>query len=420
MPTSPQPHPGAKAWVVVALLAGANSLNFLDRQLLSILAEPVKADLLLTDTELGLLSGLTFALFYTVFGIPVAWLADRSHRVRIVASACALWSVFTAACGYAQNFTQLALARVGVAVGEAGGSPPSYSIISDYVPKERRATALAVYSLGVPAGTTIGAALGGWIGAEYGWRAAFIFIGAIGLAYALVILLLIREPRRGQFDAAPAKAVPIKETLLKFAVDPTLRFTALAAALSAFVGYGMLSWTPALLMRTKDMRLEEVAAYYSLTSGIAAAVGMVVSGHLVDRFGQANKRIYGLVPAGAFLVAVPFYLIGIWSSQWGWALVALAVPFAVYAAYLPSALAIVQNSVFPSERSTASAFLLFVVNIVGLGGGPLFVGAVSDAAARTGHAAPLQLAMFLLAPVFLLASLGHFQVARNIGKHSPF
>ncbi|HMP55400.1 MAG TPA: MFS transporter [Novosphingobium sp.] len=415
-----QSQPAARAWVVVTLLAGVNALNFLDRQLLSILAEPVKADLLLTDTQLGLLSGLAFALFYTVFGIPVAWMADRSNRVRIVAGACALWSLFTAACGYAQNFGQLALARVGVAVGEAGGSPPSYSIISDYVPKDRRATALAIYSLGVPVGTTIGAALGGWIAAEHGWRTAFIAIGLIGVVYACMVLLLVREPRRGQFDAVAVQSVPLKQTVLKFAVNPTLRFTVVAAALSAFVGYAMLNWTPALLMRTKGMRLEEVAAYYSLTSGIAGAIGMVVSGYLVDRFGKNNRRVYGLVPALAFLLAVPFYLVGIWSPQWGWSLVALAIPFAVYAAYLPSALAIVQNSVSPAERSTASAILLFIINIVGLGGGPLFVGAISDAAARDGLAEPLQLAMFMLAPVFLLAAIGHFQVARSIGQDEAF
>jgi len=398
-PTAPS---RTTSYLVLFMLTGAYSFNFLDRQLVSVLAEPIKTELGLSDTQLGLLSGLAFAVFYTLFGIPVA--------------ACALWSLFTAACGYAQNFGQLALARIGVAVGEAGGSPPSYSIISDYVPKERRATALALYSLGVPVGTTIGAALGGWIAAEHGWRTAFIAIGAIGLAYAGAILLFVREPRRGRFDTAAFEPVPVWQTVRKFAVEPTLRFTALAAALSAFVGYAMLSWTPALLMRTKGMQLGELAAYYSLTSGIAAAIGMLASGLLVDRFGQKNQRVYGLIPAVAFLGAIPFYLTGIWTQHWGWSLVALAIPFAVYAAYLPPALAIVQNGVSPAERSTASAFLLFVVNIIGLGGGPLFVGAMSDAAARNGIGSPLQFAMFLLGPAFLLAAIGHWQVARTFSR----
>ncbi|MEJ5979168.1 MFS transporter [Novosphingobium sp. PS1R-30] len=398
--------------LVVAMLAGAYSLNFLDRQLLSILAEPVKADLGLTDTQLGLLSGLAFAVFYTLFGIPVAWLADRSNRVRIIVVACALWSLFTGACGFAQNFTQLAIARIGVGVGEAGGSPPSYSIIADYFPPERRGGALALYSLGVPIGTTAGAALGGWIASAYGWRAAFMAIGVLGLCYALALLLVVREPQRGRLDAGPVETVPIATTLRLFLTDATLRTTTFAAAISAFIGYAMLSWTPAMLMRTKGMALSDLAIYYSLVSGIAAAIGTLASGFLIDRLGERDRRMYGLVPAAAFIVSVPFYIAGVHADTWQWALVFLSVPFAFYASYLPPALAIVQNSVAPAQRSTASAFLLFILGIVGLGGGPLFIGAVSDGAAARGAATPLQVAMFALAPAFVFAFVGHLGVAR--------
>jgi predicted MFS family arabinose efflux permease len=343
-------------------------------------------------------------------------LADRSNRVRIVAAACALWSLFTATCGMAQTFAQLALARVGVGVGEAGGSPPSYAIIADYFPPEKRAGAMAIYSLGVPVGTTAGAALGGWIAAEHGWRWAFVAIGVVGIVYSLIVVTAVREPQRGSFDSSPGKQQPLAATLGFFIGDPVLRRAAFAAGLSAFVGYAMLSWTPALLMRTKGMDLGELALYYSLVSGITAAIGTLFSGHLVDRLGQHDRRMYGFVPAAAFFISIPFYAAGVFVSSWEWALVLMSVPFAFYAAYLPPTLAIVQNRVAPSQRSTASSILLLIMSLIGLGGGPLYIGAISDAAAGAGAASSLQIAMFALAPVFALAALMHVSVARALAR----
>lgn len=411
--------PAFRAYCVTAILGGAYGLNFLDRQLLSILAEPVKADLGLSDTQLGLLSGLAFAVFYTLFGIPVAWLADRANRVRIVVAACLLWSMFTAFCGLAQSFAHLALARVGVGIGEAGGSPPSYSIIADYVPPERRGSAYAIYSLGVPLGTTAGAALGGWIAANHGWRWAFIAIGCIGVIYSLFILATVREPRRGQIEGRVAAFVPFSTTLKAFLTDPTLRMTAIAAALSAFVGYAMLSWTPALLMRTKGMSLRELAIYYSLASGLAAAIGTLLSGYLVDRLGQRDRRMYGILPAAAFLASTPFYVAAVYAASWQVALIFMSVPFAFYAAYLPPALTVIHNTVAPAERSTASAIFLFFIGIVGLGGGPLFIGSISDWAASTGSERSLPVAMLCLAVVFLLAAAAHAGVARTLSRQNP-
>lgn len=406
----------ARSYLVVAVLAGMYALNFLDRQLLSILAEPIKADLGLNDTQLGLLSGLTFALFYSLFGIPIAWLADRTHRVRIVVGACALWSLFTAACGLAQNFAQLALARVGVGIGEAGGSPPSYSIIADLFPPEKRGGAMALYSLGVPVGTTAGAALGGWIAARWGWQYAFLAIGTLGIGYALFTLATVREPARGRFDAAAlSDDVPLRATVRAFFADRTLLLTAAAAGCSAFVGYAMLSWTPALLMRTKGMSLGELAFYYSLVSGAAAGAGTLLSGYLVDRFAGRDRRMYGLVPAAAFFLSVPFYVAGVLVPSWPLALVLMSVPFAFYAAYLPPALTIVQNRVSPRQRSAASSLLLLVLSLFGLGGGPVYIGAISDWAARLGFASPLQVAMLALAPAFVLAVALHLAVARSLG-----
>ena len=401
-------------YFVVLLLAGVYTLSFLDRQLVALLAEPIKKDLRLSDTQLGLLTGLTFVVFYTGFGLPVAWLADRSSRVRIVVIACALWSIFTASCGVAQNFTQLALARIGVGVGEAGGSPPSLSIIADYFPPEQRGKATALYALGVPVGTTLGAALGGWIAAHYGWRSAFWAIGTFGTIYAMIVAVGVREPNRGKLDSAAHGAAYSGAVMKRFLADPALFFTALAAGLSAFVGYAMLSWTPALLMRTKGMSLSELSLYYSIVSGAAAAIGTVLSGYLVDRYGKTDRRMYALVPAAAFAIALPFFVASVGVPSWQLSLLIMAVPFGLYTSYLAPALALVQNSVAPAQRSSASAVLLFITSIIGLGGGPVYVGTVSDAAAHAGYHAPLQIAMFALAPVFVAAVVVQLIAARAL------
>jgi MFS family permease len=405
---------GGRNLSVALILGGLYALSFLDRQLLSLLAEPIKADLLLTDTELGLLTGFAFALFYTSFGLPVAWYADRGNRVRIVSAACALWSAFTFASGLAQNVVQLALARVGVGIGEAGGSPPSYSIIADYFPAERRGLPLAIYSLGVPVGTTAGVAIGGWIAANYGWRAAFMAIGLFGCLYALFILKAVREPVRGRSDGASAVAVGFMATLRLFAVDPVLRMTAIAGSASAFVGYAIVSWVPAFLMRSKGMTLDEMSVYYSVVGGVTATIGTLLSGKLVDRFGKTHPSVFGVVPAVGFLLSAPFWAAGVSASSWASALGWLVVPFTLCSTYMPAVVTIVQNRVSPSQRSTTSAMLLLFMNIVGLGGGPLFVGAISDAATRAGRPDSLAFALQALTPLFLVAAFTHWLLAHKL------
>jgi len=401
---------GSKSFSVAIILGGLYGLSFLDRQLLSLLAEPIKADLLLSDTQLGLLAGFTFALFYSVFGLPVAWLADRGNRVWIVSASCALWSAFTAACGLAQNVVQLAIARIGVGIGEAGGSPPSYSIIADYFPPEQRGKALAIYSLGIPLGTTAGAAIGGWIAAHYGWRAAFISIGLFGCAYALFILLTVREPQRGAMDRAPVTSMPFLATLRQFWVDRVLRMTAIAGSLSAFVGYAMVSWVPALMMRDKGMTLSDLALYYSIAGGTASAVGTLATGFLIDSLGKYRPRIYGLVPAAGLLMSVPFWVAGLTATSWPIALALLIIPFTFCSSYMPAVVTIVQNRVAPAQRSMASSILLLFMNIIGLGIGPLYIGLISDAATSAGSATSLQIALLALTPLFIVAAFAHWLV----------
>jgi MFS family permease len=399
---------GRYAYIVVGTLAVAYTCNFLDRQFLSVLAEPVKRDLHLTDTQLGLLTGLMFALFYTAFGIPVAALADRSHRVRIIAVACSLWSLFTAACGFAGGFATLAAARIGVGVGEAGGSPPSYSIISDYFPPHRRGRALALYSLGVPFGTLFGAASGGWIAAHFGWRTAFKTLGAFGLLLAPLLLAVVREPRRGRLDppgSVSARRASVASAILAFVRKPALGFTALSAGLTAFIGYALLNWTPAFLMREKGMTLIEIAVWYSTVSGLTTVAGTWISGWLVDRLGAARPAAYALVPGICILLAWPFLPAMTAARGWQTALAFVIGPSVLVVTYLPAALAVIQNGVEPAQRAVAGSLLLFVLNLIGLGGGPLFVGMMSDHLKAQFGAHALTHALLWLSPVYILAFL---------------
>jgi MFS family permease len=388
------------------------------RQFLSVLAEPVKRDLHLSDTQLGLLTGPAFALFYTGFGIPVAALADRTHRVRIIAAACALWSLFTAACGLAGSFAVLAAARIGVGVGEAGGSPPSYSIISDYFPPHRRGVALAVYALGVPFGTLFGAASGGWIAANFGWRTAFVSLGLIGLGLAPLVLLVVREPQRGRLDPAGAIAArgSVLSAIAAFARTPKLGFTALSAGLTAFVGYGLLAWLPAFLIREKGMTLIEIAVWYSTVSGLTTALGTWLSGWLVDRLGPRRPAAYALVPGVAVLLALPF-LFGIVDAHgWQAALAFVVGPSLLLIFYLPAALAVVQNGVAPAHRAVSGSLLLFVLNLIGLGGGPLFVGMLSDHFKPQYGDHALGVALLALGPVCVLAFLSQIAAAAFLAR----
>lgn len=390
---------------VLAVLLVVYVLNYLDRQLVSILAEPIKKDLGLTDTQLGLVTGLMFALFYTIFGVPVAWMADRTRRVGIVAVACGLWSLFTGACGLAGGFVQLALARIGVGVGEAGGVPPSYAILSDYFGPKRRGLAMGLYSLGIPLGTFLGGAYGAWATGRFGWRGAFIGLAVPGLVVAVLVALLVREPARGGLDDAAGRAeagLPLLASIGQFLRSATLVLVTLGCALSAVVGYSLQTWSPAFLMRVQGASLHEVGTYYSPLIGLAVAVGIFGSGWAVDRLGARSLRAYPLVPAAAFVLAFPLYIAAVNAPNWRLSVLLLAIPQGLTFTYLAPAVAVVQNLVPPARRSTASALLLFVLNLFAVGCGPLYVGAVSDWAKPHYGAESLRIALYALIPFFLL------------------
>jgi MFS family permease len=409
-------------YVVVGLLAIVYTFNFMDRQIMSTLAEPIRKELGLSDTAIGALGGLNFAIFYTTFGIPVAWLADRYRRVWIMAAACTIWSIFTAACGKATNFTQLALARVLVGAGEAGGSPPSYSLISDYFPAKERGTGLALYSLGVPLGSMLGVLYGGRVAAAYNWRIAFYAVGLPGIVLAIIMLLVVREPKRGALDEvtlgadAHAPAPPVGQVIAAFFANRSLRWVAIACGVSAFAGYAMLNWNPPMLMRVKGASLKDVANYYGWVIGITGVIGTFLAGWLADKLGQKDRRWYSWIPAIAFTLSLPALAGLIWAPTWQIALMFVAVPALLNNMYLAPALAVVQNAVPPGQRTMAGAILLFVLNLIGLGGGPIFVGKISDMAKPQFGDHSLLVGYAALAPVIVLAIIAHLIAASSIAR----
>ncbi|MDP1027742.1 MFS transporter [Sphingomonas sp. KR1UV-12] len=421
-PPAAAPRSDRYAWLVLGILCFVYVLNFLDRQLLSILAKPIQDDLGITDGQLGRLGGLYFALFYCILGVPVAWLADRGNRTRVLTIACALWSAATIACGLSANYGQLAAARMSVGIGEAGGVPPSYSIISDYFPPHRRGRALALFNLGPPLGQALGVAFGAKIAAAYDWRLAFILLGAAGLIAAVGVWAFVREPRRGATDTQPVaadmagEAVSFWMTVKTFFATPTLLLVALAAGATQFVTYATLGFTTLFLMREKAMTLDQVAIWYALVLAIGVSSGIYLSGRLIDRYAARRPQVYGTIPAYALLLAVPFFIGFVAAPGWPLAMTFLIVPTFLNYFYLTPAVTLVQNSVAPRQRTLAGAVLLLIMNLIGLGLGPTWLGAASDwfRASHPDHS--LQYAFYTLVPFYLIAAALHLAVARTVKR----
>ena len=352
----------------------------------------------------------------------MAWLSDRFKRVWIMAAACGIWSLFTAGCGLATNFAQLAFSRVMVGAGEAGGSPPSYSLISDYFPPKERGTGLALYSLGVPLGSMLGVLYGGHVAAAYGWRMAFFAVGLPGVALALLMLIIVREPKRGGLDEvalgadAHEPAPPASVVIKAFFANRTLLCVAIACGLSAFTGYAMLNWNVPMLMRVKGATLTQVSNYYGWVIGVTGVIGTFSAGWLADKLGHRDRRWYAWIPVIAFTLSLPALAGMIWAPTWQVALMFIAIPALLNNMYLAPALAVVQNAVPPGQRTMAGAILLFVLNLIGLGGGPIFLGRVSDMAKGRFGDQSLLVGYAALAPVIVIAILAHLAAAGSIAR----
>ena len=357
-------------YTVLAMLVLVYTFNFIDRQIVGILAVPIKADLGLTDTQLGLMGGLAFALFYTLLGIPIALLADRRNRTVIVTVALVFWSAMTAVCGFAQNFWQLFLARLGVGVGEAGGVAPCYSLVADYFPPQQRARALAVYSFGVPIGSALGILFGGFIATHIDWRTAFIIVGAAGVLVAPIFKMVVREPKRGRFDApqaTPATPAGIGEVMRMLARKPSFWGLSFGAAASSMMGYGLFFWLPSFLVRSHGLSLLEASVFFGAILLFGGIAGLWLGGSLADRLGTARRRMYAYIPAAAFVATIPFYLFGVTSSSLVVAFFLLLVPTGLGLVWLGPVLSSIQHVVPPNMRTTASAIFLFINNLIGIG-----------------------------------------------------
>lgn len=407
-------HSKAYRYYVLAILTVVYAFNFIDRQLLVILQEPIKAELGLSDTQLGLLTGFAFALFYVVCGIPIARWADKGVRRNIVALALTVWSGMTALSGLAGNFTHLLLARVGVAVGEAGGSPPSHSMISDIFKPKNRALALSIYSIGIYIGILFGFALGGWIAQTFGWRLAFFVVGLPGILLAILVRFTVKEPARGWSEnrtdhAEPAP--PVLEVARFLWTRRSFRNIALAASMQAFIIYGIGNWLPSYFLRNFDIGLSELGAWMALTTGIGGAVGSFSGGWLADKFGARDIRWYLWVPAILTFLIVPVLSVIMLTGSLYLAL-ALTAPFHfLSAAYLGSVLAVSHSLVTLRMRALTSAVLFFVLNLIGLGLGPLIVGMLSDFLAENEIANSLGNAMLVCGIIAALWSVLHYLLA---------
>jgi predicted MFS family arabinose efflux permease len=417
------PSRPARGGLVLGMLCFVYVLNFLDRQLISILAKPIQDALHISDSQLGRITGLYFALFYCFIAIPVGWLADRTNRVKVLSAACALWSAATAACGMVGTYGQLVVARMMVGVGEAGGVPPSYAIISDTFPREKRGTAMAIFNLGPPLGSALGVALGASLAAAFNWRIPFYVIGAIGIVTAIAVYLLIEEPERGGHDAVPASADPATAgffpTIARFFADPILLLASLASGAANFITYGISNFATLFLMREKGMQLNEVAIWYALVVGIGMSAGIYASGRLIDRFGARTKAAHAFIPALSLFLALPFFLAFAWAPGWKLALVFLAIPAFLNSFFLPATVTFIQGEVRPDERVISGALLLLVMNFIGLGLGPTYVGMASDFFRPAHGAHALQTAFYVLAPMYLIAGALFLALARLIARSSP-
>lgn len=415
-----QPSPRYR-YVVLAMLILAYTFNFLDRQILGILAGSIKTELNLTDTQLGLMGGVAFAALYTTLGVPLAWLADRVSRTWIMTVALTLWSGFTLACGFAGGFWSLFLSRMGVGVGEAGGVAPAYSLISDYFPKAQRARALAVYSFGIPLGTALGVLFGGLIAAYVNWRYAFIIVGLMGVVLAPIFKWVVKDPPRGGMDRepqtlasgeaapfTPPKAPAFAAVLATIAPKPSFWLLAFGAASSSICGYGVAFWLPTFFQRSFGLSLTERALFYSALSLFGGVAGIWLGGVLADKFGAKNKAAYALAPALCFLVALPCFLLAMNVHSLLLAFLLFLIPTGLNLAWLGPVIAAVQHLAPASMRTTTSALFLLINNLLGLAVGLWFFGYVSDLLApRYGaesmrHALYFGLGFYVLSAVLLI------------------
>ncbi len=408
-------------WYTVVMLGLIYASSQVDRQIMGILLEPIKLELGASDTAMGFLVGLTFALFYATLGMPIAMIADRRNRRNIIALAVAVWSAMTVACGLVANFWQMALARMGVAIGESGSTPPSHSIISDLFAPHERATAMSIFTVGANVGILIAFLGGGWMVDNWGWRIAFFVVGFPGLLLALVFYLTVREPERKSHgnDSEPVTedAPRFLEVLGYMFRHPALRHVVIGKSLAAFIGYGMLLWLPAFLVRSHGLSATQVGFLLAMMIGVVGAIGTLLSGRIVDFLARYGDHWRARAVAISKLLIVPFFLIFLLADNIYVAFAAYLVPALISGFYLAPASALIQQLVKVRMRALAVAIAMFLVNMVGMGLGPQGVGILSDVLSSSFGTDSLRYALAIFTLVNVWCAL-HFWLAGQALKKS--
>lgn len=410
---------------VLVLLTLVYGFNFIDRQIVGILAPFIQKDLGLTNTEMGLLTGLLFAALYTVVAIPIAWLADRYNRVNILTIALATWSGFTALFGLAGNFFQIGLARMGVGIGEAGGSPASHSIISDLYAKEERAGALGIYSMGIPLGIMaayfVTASLVGPSGEDVNWRRIFVILGLTGIALAVIVRLVLREPVRGAMEFGNNVDVaqpPFFESLIALLKIPSWWWMCFGIALGSFVSYSFSAWqTKYLLLLDPDFNFQNLLLILGVINGTTYAGGTLLGARLADSWGAKNIRAYGWLPAIAISLCLPIGIISFWVPSVESHLILTTVFLLFMGMYLGPSFAIAQTLAPINQRAMSTALFFFILNLIALGGGPTITGWMIDLFKDT--SADLESTRYALTVtclVFVPSILSFLVVARKLPK----
>lgn len=404
-------------WYAVGVLTAVYASSQVDRQIMAILLEPIKLELHASDTQMGFLVGLTFAVFYATLGMPIAMLADRKNRRNIITAAISVWSVMTALCGFAGSFLQLAFARIGVGVGEAGSTPPSHSIISDLFGPAQRGTAMGIFALGVNIGLLIAYLAGGWLSENWGWRVAFFAVAAPGVLVAGLLYLTVSEPKRGALEndndvnnSAP-KFRAVARHMWK---TRSLRHLAIGASLAGFIGYGFVLWMPSFLARSYGLSPTNIGLTLALFSGLIGGIGTFSAGKLADVLAKRDVRWRTWVVAAAKLGYVPFLASVFWVDELWLALVLYTIPAFFGGFYLAPTFALVQSLVSLRMRALASSIVLFLLNIIGMGFGPQLVGVLSDWFADDYGKESLRMALMILSFLNIWCAYHYFTAARTL------
>ncbi|MCB1668182.1 MAG: MFS transporter [Porticoccaceae bacterium] len=396
-------------YYVLGIFSVTYMFNFVDRQILAILQEPIKVELGLSDTQLGLLTGFAFAVFYITMGLPIARLADRSNRRNIVASCLGLWSLMTAVCGLAQSYVQLLFARMGVGVGEAGCSPPIHSMISDIFPLKERASALGFYNSGVNVGMLVGFLLGGWLQEYFGWRVALMAVGIPGLLLAVLMRFTVAEPPRLVHSSAQAKNADqlpsFADTVQLLWSKKTFRLMVLGGSMCAFTGYCLFSWTPSFLIRSYGLSTGTIGTWLAISIGVGGALGTWATGYFADKFAAKDVRWYPWILVATYGLPLPFVIAMFFSTSGIQALMFFIVPAILLAGYLAPLITVTHSLVEPGMRAVSSAIVLLMVNLIGLGLGPVSVGMLSDYLEPDLGPESLRYALFLFTSISLILSM---------------